>query len=149
MSRTNAAETAYLTLLFINTSWAAIGDATGLVKSTVDGVFYISLHTADPGETGDQTTSEATYTAYARKSVARGAAEWTVAGSDPTTVDNDNAITFIECSGGSNSITYVGIGTDASGAGNLLWSGILDNARTVETGITPSFAAGELNVTAD
>lgn len=149
MSRTNAAETAYLTLLFINTSWANIGDATGLVKSTADGVFYISLHTADPGEAGDQTTSEATYTPYARVSVARGAAQWTVAGTTPTTVDNDNVIPFAEATAGSETITHVGIGTDASGAGNLLWSGALDTSRAVSSGITPSFAAGELNVTAD
>ncbi len=27
---------------------------------------YVSLHTGDPGEAGDQTTSEAAYTSYAR-----------------------------------------------------------------------------------
>ena len=105
--------------------------------------------TSSPGEAGDQTTSEATYGSYVRVSVARGAAQWTVAGDTPTTVDNDNAITFAEASSGSETITHVGIGTDSSGAGNLLWSGALDTGRAVSTGITPSFAAGELNVTAD
>ena len=32
---------------------------------------FVALHTADPGEAGDQTTSEATYTGYARIAVAR------------------------------------------------------------------------------
>jgi hypothetical protein len=42
------------------------------------GLVCISLHTADPGEAGDQTTSEATYKSYARVSVARTTAGWTV-----------------------------------------------------------------------
>lgn len=66
-----------LKLIFTNTTWANIGDATGLVKSTTDGVFYISLHTADPSS-GDQSTSETTYTGYARISVVRTASGWTV-----------------------------------------------------------------------
>ncbi len=149
MSRTDAYESDYLGLLFTNISIANIGDAGGLLKSVADGVFFISLHTGDPGETGDQTTSEATFTSYARKSVARGVAEWTVAGTAPTTVDNDNAITFITATGGSETITHVGIGTDSSGVGNLLWSGALDVSRAVSSGVTVEFAAGELNVTAD
>ena len=85
MTRTDAYESDYLGLLFTNISIANIGDAGGILKSVADGVFFISLHTSDPGETGDQTTNEATYGAYARKSVARGVAEWTVAGTAPTT----------------------------------------------------------------
>lgn len=146
MSATNAFETAVLTLYFINTSHANIGDATGLVKSTADGVFYISLHTGDPGEAGDQTTSEVNYTSYARKSVARGAAQWTVSGN---TVDNDNVIQFVTATGGSSTATYFGIGTDSSGSGNLLFSGALDSSLAITSGITPEFAAGALNITAD
>ena len=48
MSMSNAAETAWLTLLLNNTNWANIGDATGLRGSTVAGSLYIALHTADP-----------------------------------------------------------------------------------------------------
>ena len=76
MSLTNAAETALLNLVFVNTDWANIGDTAGLQNSTTAGSFYISLHTADPGETGTQTTSEATYTSYARVAVARSGAGW-------------------------------------------------------------------------
>lgn len=61
MSMTNAAEQALLDLLFLNTDWANIGDAAGLQNSSAAGSFYISLHTADPGETGSQNTSEAAY----------------------------------------------------------------------------------------
>ena len=40
--------------------------------------FYLSLHTGDPGEAGDQTTSEATYTSYARVAVLRTSAGWNI-----------------------------------------------------------------------
>ena len=49
-------------LLFNNTTWAGIGDATGLVGSTVVGSLYLSLHTGDPTATGNQTSSEVSYT---------------------------------------------------------------------------------------
>src|SRR5882762_5387367 len=60
-----------LTHLFTNGSITLVGDATGLPASATVGSLYLSLHTADPGVTGDQTTSEATYTSYARVAVAR------------------------------------------------------------------------------
>jgi len=149
MSATNAMAAAMLSLYFENTNHANIGDGAGLVKSTADGVFYISLHTADPGETGDQTSSEATFTSYARKSVARGTATWSVTTADPAVATNDAAITFVACTGGTNTITHFGIGTDASAAGNLLFSGALDSSLAVSNGITPEFAINALDITAD
>ena len=149
MPGTNAFNQDVLQHYFENANHANIGDATGLVASTTAGVYYISLHTADPGEGGDQTTNEATYTGYQRISVARSAAEWTVTATDPPTVDNDNPITFDVATGGSNTITHVGVGTDASGAGNLLFKFALDSSLAVSSGITPEFAAGALNITLD
>ena len=66
MSMSNASETALLNLLFNNTDWANVGDAAGLQNSATAGSFYVALHTADPGDAGNQTTSEASYTGYAR-----------------------------------------------------------------------------------
>ena len=148
MSATNAFETSLLGLIFTNVAAANVGDAGGLQPSASAGVFYISLHTADPGETGDQGTSEALYTNYARVSVARSAAEWTVAGN---VADNDNVITFNDCLGGSESLSDFGIGSDAalSAAGNLFIYGALTTPLAVSNGITPSFAAGALDVTLD
>ena|GEM_PF-5303182 len=51
-----------LLLLLNNTTWANIGDPTGIVGSTSAGSLYLSLHTADPGDSGNQTTSEVSYT---------------------------------------------------------------------------------------
>lgn len=146
MSATNAFETALLTLYFNNVDHANIGDAAGLQNSTAAGVFEISLHTGDPGETGDQTTNEATYTPYARVAVARSAAGWTVSGAN---VSNAAAITFPACTSGSDTITHFGIGSASSGAGNLFFKGPLDASRAISAGITPSFAIGELDVDAD
>lgn len=149
MSLSNASENDLLLLLFNNTTWANVGDATGIVHSTTAGSFFISLHTADPGEAGSQTTSEATYTSYARVAVARSSAGWTVSGTAPTQAANAAAINFPACTGGSNTITFFAVGRDTSGTGEIIASGSLTASLSVSTGITPSFAIGALTVTAD
>lgn len=146
MSATNAFETGILNLIFANSNYANIGDATGLRGSSTAGVFYISLHTADPGETGTQTTSESAYTNYARVSVARSGAGFTVSGN---TVSNAAAVTFPACGATGSAITHFGVGTDSSGAGNLLFSGALTATYNAASGNTPSFAIGQLTATAD
>ncbi len=146
MSATNAFETAMLNLYFLNTDHANIGDAAGLQNSAAAGSFYISLHTADPGETGTQTTSETSYTGYARVAVARSGAGWTVSGSN---VSNAAAVTFGACTVGTPTITHFGIGSDASGTGNLNFKGALTSSLAVSPGITPAFAIGELDVNVD
>ncbi len=147
MTLSNAAETDLLELLFTNLAWPNIGDAGGLQPSVAPGDLYISLHTADPGETGDQTTSEAAYTGYARIAVARSGAGFTVAGAN---VSNAAAVTFGEkTAGGDETITHFGIGTAASGVGNLLMSGALTASLLVSNGITPSFGIGEMDVDAE
>ena len=146
MSKSNSMENSMLLLFFNNTDFANIGDASGLGGSASAGSLYIGLHTADPGEAGDQTTNEADYTGYARVAVARTSGGWTVVDNG---VSNTAAITFGACTAGSNTITHFSIGTAASGAGILLYSGALDSSLAVSTGITPEFAIGDLDVTED
>jgi len=138
-------ETGILSLIFNNAAFALIGDAGGLQPSAAAGSLYVSLHTADPGEAGNQTTSEAAYTSYARVAVARSAAGWTVAAEN---CSNAAAVTFPQCTGGSSTVTYFGIGTASSGAGVLLFSGILTAQLAVSAGITPEYAIGDLDVDA-
>ena len=46
-----------------------------------DTIWYIALHTADPGEAGTQSTSEVSgLTGYARKSINRNNTDFTVSG---------------------------------------------------------------------
>ncbi len=146
MSLSNTFETALLNHIFNNAAIANVGDAAGLPASAAAGSLYVSLHTADPGEAGSPTTSEATYTGYARVAVARSAGGWTVSGASAS---NTAAINFPAATAGSNTLTHFGISTSASGAGTLLLSGALTASLAVSAGITPSFAAGQLTVTAD
>ena len=105
---------------------------------------YCSLHTANPGATGNQTTSEAAYTSYARVAIARTTGGWGITGE---TASNLAAVTFGTCSGGSETETYAGIGLASSGAGVLLWFGALTSPLAVSSGITPSFAISALTIT--
>jgi hypothetical protein len=136
MSKGNTTENDVLEILFKNTSlsWAANSN------------LYIALHTADPGEGGSQTTSEATYTSYARVAVARSGSGWTVSGN---TAQNAALIQFPQCTGGSNTITYVSIGTASSGAGQIVYSGALNSSLSVSNLIQPQFSAGALTITED
>jgi hypothetical protein len=145
-SMSNAAETDLLNHYFNNSAIANVGDAVGLRGSSSAGSFYIALHTADPGETGDQTTSEATFTGYARVAVARSSGGWTISGN---TVSNTAAINFAACTGGSNTITYFSVGVASSGASVTIVSGALTASLAVSNGITPSFAIGALTATCD
>lgn len=135
MSKSNAWETGLLSLLFTNTNFANVGDATGLRGSPTAGVLYPSLHTADPGEAGDQTTSEIAYTSYTRGSgIARSGAGFTVTGNSVSPVA---AYSFPAGTGGSGTATYFGIGTAASGAGVLLYSGTITPNIICGNGVTP------------
>lgn len=146
MSMTNTFESDILSLIFNATAIANIADNAG---SSPLANLFVSLHTADPGETGNQQTSEATYTSYARVSVVRTSSGWDITGTAPTQAANHAQVAFPQCTGGSNTITYVGIGTLTSGTGKLLYSGALTSSLAVSNGITPSFATGQLIVTQD
>lgn len=147
MSASNVFETAILNLYFTNTNAANIGDATGLRGSTTAGSVYISLHTADPGETGNQSTSETAYTGYARLAVARSGAGWTVAGN---AASNAAILTFGTCTAAPGAaITHFGIGSAVSGVGTLDFSGALGSSYTVAVSNAPVAAIGAISTTAD
>jgi hypothetical protein len=146
MSKSNSFETSLLNLVFNNSNISNVGDATGLRGSSTAGSLYIGLHTADPGEAGDQTTNEATYTGYARKAVARSGSGFTVSNNQAT---NAAAVTFDACTGGSNTITHFSVGTASSGTGVLLYKGALSASLAVSNGITPEIPIGSLTITED
>lgn len=134
MSKSNSWENGLLLLLFNNTNFANVGDATGLRGSSSAGSLYLSLHTSDPGEAGSQTTNECAYTSYARVAVARSGAGFTVTGNS---VSPAATVTFPTATGGSETATYVGIGTDSSGAGTLLYKGTISPNIVISSGVTP------------
>jgi hypothetical protein len=119
-SFTNGSESSLLQLIFNATNWTNIADNTVTAPLTN---LFVSLHTADPGEAGSQTTNETAYSNYARIAVARTSGGWTISGTDPTQVVNAATITFAQCGVTGATITHWGIGTLASGAGVLIASG--------------------------
>lgn len=143
MSASNVFETSILQLVFNATTFASLADNAGSSPATS---LYVSLHTADPGEAGDQSTNETAYTSYARVAVTRNSSGWTVSGNEAS---NTAQINFPECTGGTSTITHFGIGLSATGTGTLLFSDALVANLTVSNGITPAFNAGSLDITAD
>ena len=146
MSKGNVFENDLLLLVFNNTAAALIGDASGLQPSATAGSLYVSLHTGDPGEAGDQTTNECAYTSYARVAVARSGAGWTVSAN---AVTNAALVQFPQCTGGSETATHFAIGTASSGAGKVLYKGALSASLAISSGIQPQFGAGDLDGSED
>ena len=134
MSKSNTFETDFLRLIFNNTGISLVGDATGLPGSATPGSLFVSLHTADPGETGDQSTSETTYTGYARVGVVRAGANWVVTNNS---VSPNAAITFGACTAGTATITHFAVGASSSGAGKLLYKGAISPSIVCGNGVTP------------
>ena len=132
--KSSAWENALLLLLFNNIAAANIGNVGGLLPSSVAGSLYLSLHTADPGPAGNQTTSEATYTGYARVAIARSSAGFTVSGNSVSPTANCD---FPIGTAGSGTVTHFGVGTAASDAGELLYSGTVTPNIVTGNGITP------------
>jgi hypothetical protein len=144
MSATNAFEASILGLIFTASAIADLAENDATSPATN---LYISLHTASPGETGDQTTNETAYTGYARVAVARTTSGWTVTNGSCV---NDAEIAFAICTASPGSaISHVGVGLSSSGAGTLLISNALDASVTMQVGTTPIFSAGELEFTCD
>jgi len=131
-------ELGYLQLLFNGTNLANIADNAATAPSTN---FWVSLHTADPTDAGDQGASEVTYTPYARVSVDRTTAGWVVG---TGTVSPAAAITFPQVtSTGTETASYFGVGlTSASTAGNLLYSGAISPTIGIAQNVTPSLTTG-------
>lgn len=124
-----------LKLIFNATAIANIADNAATSPLTN---LYVSLHTADPTDAGNQTSSEATYTGYARVAVARTSGGWTVTNN---TVVPVAAITFGACTAGSSAVTHFAIGTAASGTGKILYAGAVSPTINVTTGITPQLTS--------
>ncbi len=143
MSKSNAYENSYLLLVFNNTNVANVGDATGLRGSSTAGSFYLALHTADPGEAGDQTTSECNYTNYARVAVARSGAGFTVTGNSAVLAALQSFANPGDATNLPQTATYFSIGVASSGASVILYSGtITPNIVISNTGSTPQLTTG-------
>jgi hypothetical protein len=138
----NGTQSNVLKLMFQAVNWANIADNTATSPATS---LYISLHNADPGEAGTQSTNETAYTNYARVAVARTTGGFNVSGTSPATVSNAAAVNFPQCGVTGDTITHFGIGLASSGAGTLLASGPVGAGPALEFTCT-SASPGVLTV---
>lgn len=131
MSQTTAAANSLLALVLNATTWAnvAINATSGPLAN-----IYVSLHTASPGIGGSQTTNEAAYTSYARVAVVRTSSGWTVS---TNTAVPAAQINFPAATGGSETETFMGLGSASTGTGNLYWYGAVSPTIAVSNGVTP------------
>ncbi len=127
-------ETAILSLVYNATAWANYADnALSAAQSNI----AVALHTADPGTSGTQITSEAGYTLYARVNVARTSGGWTVSGTGPASCSPVSNVSFPTGSGGSGTVTNFSTGKTGGGATPILWSGTVTPNISTGSGITP------------
>ncbi len=142
MPKSTSACNSILALIFNATTWADIAEDDTTSPATN---LYLSLHTADPGVGGAQTTNETAYTNYVRIAVARTTGGWDAPAAGATA--NAALAQFAQCGASGATLTHVAIGTGAAGAGLVLYAGALSSSLAVANGIQPQFAAGALDVT--
>lgn len=137
MSKSDTFENDLVKLIFNATAIANIADNAATSPLTS---LYLSLHTADPGEAGNQTTSEISYTGYARLAVARTSGGFTVSGNSVSLAANQDFGKMTAGTGGT--VTYFAVGTASSGTGKILYSGAVSPTITVSNGTIPRLETG-------
>lgn len=135
MSKGNTTENDLMKFMFNNVAMPSYGSN-----------LYLSLHTSDPGEAGDQTSNESDYTNYARVAVSRDSGGFTVTNN---LSQNAALVQFPQCGGNPQTITHIAVGTAASGAGQILYSGILNAPLAVANLIQPQIPANALQTQED
>ena len=131
MSKVDSYETALLNLVLAAKNYSNIA-----IASTASTSIWVSLHTADPGDTGTQATSEATYSGYLRVATDRTTGGWVVASGSASPAAS---ITFATCTASSTtSITHFSVGLSSSGAGTAIYNGTVTPNISVTTNVTPS-----------
>jgi hypothetical protein len=136
MSKSDFLENAILNLIFRAVAIANIADNAAALPLTN---LYWSLHIADPGDSGNQSTSETTYGLYARQPVAR-----TTGGMSAATTGSTSPVANVAFPAANSptlptvqSITHAGIGIAVSGGTALLYSGPVTPNINVSAGVQP------------
>lgn len=131
MGKGTAFSSSLLALIFNATTIANVAQNASSSPLTN---LYVALHTADPTSGGNQASSEASYTGYARVAVARSSGGWTVTSNS---VSPAATVSFPACTGGTNTITNFSIGSASSGAGEIFYTGTVTPNISVANGVTP------------
>lgn len=129
----------FLKLFFNGGAIANLAENTGTSPLTD---LWFSLHSADPGATGNQTTNEVSYTSYVRAAVARTSAAFVVSANTVRLAAN---LDFAASTGGAAvSATFFSVGKGSSGATQILYSGTLTPGISISSGTTPRINSGQI-----
>lgn len=136
MSKSNTFENDFLKLILWGTPIEYLADnaATGTATS-----YFIGLHFDDPGEAGDQTTNEVSYTNYARVEKLRDNTTFGITGNTATLL---NTISFPQNAGTATTGSFFSIGVAATGTGKILWKGSITPVIDISVGSTPQLGYG-------
>jgi len=122
-----------LKLIFNGTPIAQLADNAATAPLTF---LYLSLHTADPGIGGLQSTQEATYGGYTRIPVPRDASGFVITG-NMCVLANPEAFPIATSGDGQNELFFA-VGTAPTGTGKILYRGPLTPVVTIVTGQAPT-----------
>ena len=137
-----AAKSDYLEHLILELIFKGTANASFASEVGSQTHLYIALHTDNPyatNEAATQTQSEVSYTGYARVAVPRSGAGWVRTDSS---ISPASAVDFPECVDGTATVTHFSIGTEASGAGNILYAGSVSPVINVAVGVIPRLTTG-------
>ena len=131
MSASDIAENAILDLILRATAWGNVADNAASSPLTN---LHVALATADPGDAGTMSTSEVTYTSYARQNVARSTG-WDAASGGVSALAAN--LDFPTGSGGSGTVTYMNVGKTGGGTVDSFFSGTVTPNIVTGDGIIP------------
>jgi hypothetical protein len=142
MSKSNTFENDFLKLIFNGTPIANLADNAASSPLTD---LYLTLHTADPGEAGNQSTNEVSYSGFARIAVGRNGTDLVVTNNQVVPAAD---VEFAEAGSGVNtSAPFYSIGTSSSGTGKILYRGAISPTITITEGVVPRL--GTFNISED
>jgi hypothetical protein len=133
MTISNTSESAILKLIFQAVAWTDYAQNHGTTPQTN---ITTALHTADPTDTGTSTSSEATYTSYARVDRLRDATNWPETSGSISPSSN---IDFSAGTGGAGTVNFFSTcHTGSAGSSQpILWSGTVVPNIVTGSGVTP------------
>lgn len=126
--------------------WMFQGTAVDAAPSNI----YVGLHTSDPTDNPDGSTEVST-SSYSRYNSTAGT-DWTeVQSGTPTEVENANEFQFPEATENWGTVSHVSLWDDTQGAtGETAYATFaLSSNKTIESGDTARFSAGDLSFQID